>query len=99
MDEKYKPPQFRKEHHCPTCDQKIEGEKSWLELARLYEEIATSGSVAVHKPNLRNGAAERAAYCYEAYLNELWYAEEVICNFRELPIENPTENKGGKNAQ
>jgi hypothetical protein len=79
-DNDCQPPQFEDKQQCPACGKKIDGKKSWLELARIYEEIATSGSVCSLDPKLAEGARKRATYCYERVLNQLWFSEELFDN-------------------
>jgi hypothetical protein len=61
---------------CPGCGRRPDGKKSWIELARLYDEIADSPSVNTHDPQLSSGASRRASFCYEMAMQELWFDEE-----------------------
>jgi hypothetical protein len=72
---------------CPTCGQRLKDQRTWIDLARLYEEIANSSSVSVHDPDLVYGAAKRACFCYEMVLNQLWFTEELS----DIEDEDPTE--------
>lgn len=76
-DQDCKEPQFEEKQRCPSCGKKIDGEMSWLELARIYDEIASSGSVCTLDPKLAEGARKRAVYCWERVLNQIWLSEEV----------------------
>ena len=73
-----KEPQFEQTgRYCPTCLQRLPEQMTWLDLARVYDEIASSGSVCSLDPNLAEGARKRAVFCYERFLNSLWISEEM----------------------